>query len=279
MKRMAVITIIAIILILAGCNTTAPGERIDRDGNITIGMNFKQIRKAYIKAVYEKKLGYQHIYFQWLKDNKERVSPFADLEKWQAKIENQYQKDMKIVKNIEQKLEKMKCWQMREAIQRLYPIWYRSHAKKIADLRSKIAEKMNRKKCKVNGWKKYRYIPPIILNGKWTRGKKMKTLESFTKKVKPQRRKSKLQPYEKEIRELYAEGYRVEQIQEFLETNGIKASVRGIRWFLKLNRTLNNKKFSFKNPAAPKSKIGNEKKENRKKDSISFQEIKKLIKG
>ena len=154
MKRITIAALAAMIFILAGCNTTVPDERIDRDGNYTIGMNFKQIKKAYVKAFYEGKLGYQHIYFQWLEDNHERINPFTDLEKWRVKIDKQYEKDMKIVEKITQKLDTMKCWQMREAIKKLYPIWYRSNAGKIAKLRSQIAQKMNEKKCKVDGWKK-----------------------------------------------------------------------------------------------------------------------------
>jgi len=106
----------------------------------------------------------------------------------------------------------------------------------------------------------------------------MKTLENFVKKVEPKRRVSKLAKFEKEIHELYQQGYKVEQIQEFLESNGIKASARGIRWFLKLNKTLSTKKFYFKNPAAPAIKNENETK-SQKRDSISFQQIKELVKG
>ena len=79
----------------------------------------------------------------------------------------------------------------------------------------------------------------------------MKTLESFTKKVEPKRRKSKLAKFEKEIHELYSKGYKVEQIQEFLKLNGVSADRSYIFKFLKLNKNLNTKKFSFKNPPAP----------------------------
>jgi len=82
----------------------------------------------------------------------------------------------------------------------------------------------------------------------------MKTLESFTKKNKPKRRTSKLKKFENEIRELYKKEYRVEQIQEFLEKNGIKVARSYLYEFLKLNKTLSTEKFSFKNPVAPKSK-------------------------
>jgi len=79
----------------------------------------------------------------------------------------------------------------------------------------------------------------------------MKTLESFVKKIEPKRRKSKLAKFEKEIKELYNKGYRVEQIQEFLKLNGVSADRSYIFKFLKLNKNLNTKKFSFKNPPAP----------------------------
>ena len=82
----------------------------------------------------------------------------------------------------------------------------------------------------------------------------MKTLESFTKKNKPKRRTSKLKKFENEIHNLYQQGYKVEQIQEFLEKRGIKVKIWGIYKFLKLNKTLSTEKFSFKNPVAPKSK-------------------------
>ena len=85
----------------------------------------------------------------------------------------------------------------------------------------------------------------------------MKTLESFTKKVEPKRRQSKLKKYEKEIRELYAKGYRVEQIKDFLKDNKVEVEIWGIYKFLKLNKNLNTKNFSFKNPAPKKhNKIG-----------------------
>jgi len=78
----------------------------------------------------------------------------------------------------------------------------------------------------------------------------MKTLDSFTKKIKPNRRKSKLVKFEKEIHKLYQSGYRVEQIQNFLNKNGIQVSSSYIWRFLKLNKNLNIKSFSLQTPTS-----------------------------
>ena len=101
----------------------------------------------------------------------------------------------------------------------------------------------------------------------------MKTLESFMKKNKGERRQSKLEPYKKEIITLYKKSYKVEQIQEFLEKNGIQVSLRYIYKFLKQN--LSTKKFSFKNPAALKNKNETI---SQVSDNVSFQNLKKMIK-
>ena len=82
----------------------------------------------------------------------------------------------------------------------------------------------------------------------------MKTLESFTKKVEPKRRTSKLKKYENEIKKLYIQGYRVEQIQDFLKLNGVSADRSYVFKFLKLNKNLSTQNFSFKNPAWTRSK-------------------------
>jgi len=105
----------------------------------------------------------------------------------------------------------------------------------------------------------------------------MKTLESFTKKNKPQRRTSKLRKFENEIRELYKKGYRVEQIKEFLETRGVKITTRHIWNFLKLNKILSTEKFSFKNPVAPKNK--NETILNEDGEELNFLKLKEIVKG
>jgi len=68
----------------------------------------------------------------------------------------------------------------------------------------------------------------------------MKTLEDFTKKQPPKRRKSKLNEYGKEIKELYNMGYRVPQIREFLSINGIKISCTSIYNFLS-KKNVNNR--------------------------------------
>ena len=78
----------------------------------------------------------------------------------------------------------------------------------------------------------------------------MKTLNSFLKKEKPNRRKSKLIKFKKEIYELYKIGYRVEQIQYFLNKNGIQVISSYIWRFLKLNKNLNIKSFSLQTPTS-----------------------------
>ena len=69
----------------------------------------------------------------------------------------------------------------------------------------------------------------------------MKTLEDFTKKQSPKRRKSKLNEYGKEIKELYDLGYRVTQIREFLGENGIDITERAIFYFLSKKDVNNNR--------------------------------------
>lgn len=70
----------------------------------------------------------------------------------------------------------------------------------------------------------------------------MKKLESFKAQSPPKRRVSRLKKYEKEILELYDDGYRVEQIQDFLRQNGINVTVDAIN---KFKRNL-SKTFPYK---------------------------------
>lgn len=82
----------------------------------------------------------------------------------------------------------------------------------------------------------------------------MKKLESFKAQSPPKRRVSRLKKFEKEILKLYADGYQVEQIQEFLASNGIKVTVDAIN---KFKRNL-SKTFPYKpssSGAAQNSKI------------------------
>lgn len=60
----------------------------------------------------------------------------------------------------------------------------------------------------------------------------MKTLDSFKKAVKPKRKISKLLKFRDEIFDLYNSGYRVQQIQDFLATNGVKISKQRIWDFI-----------------------------------------------
>ena len=66
----------------------------------------------------------------------------------------------------------------------------------------------------------------------------MKTLEQFCKQNEPKRRTSKLDAYYDEITELYNRGYQIEQIQDFLKSQKIDISVRGIRKYLKSRKTI-----------------------------------------
>ena len=73
----------------------------------------------------------------------------------------------------------------------------------------------------------------------------MKTLDSFHGQSPPKRRVSRLKKYKTEILQLYDEGYQVEQIQEFLASNGIKVSVRAINKFKQnLSKTFPHKPSS-----------------------------------
>ncbi len=82
----------------------------------------------------------------------------------------------------------------------------------------------------------------------------MKILDKFCSQSPPKRRVSRLKKYETEILKLYTDGYQVEQIQEFLASNGVKVSVRAIN---KFKQNL-NKTFSYipaSSGAAQNSKI------------------------
>lgn len=68
-------------------------------------------------------------------------------------------------------------------------------------------------------------------------------IKFFMANSPPKRRVSRLKKFEKEILELYAGGYQVEQIQEFLAANGLKVSVRAIN---KFKQNLSIKKSSLK---------------------------------
>ena len=71
----------------------------------------------------------------------------------------------------------------------------------------------------------------------------MKTLEDFMHKHPPNRRQSKLKPFEDEILQMYEAGYQVEQIQEWLAQNDVNVSVRAIN---KFKQNLNSKNSSLK---------------------------------
>ena len=73
----------------------------------------------------------------------------------------------------------------------------------------------------------------------------MKTLEDFMHKHPPNRRQSKLKPFQDEILQMYEAGYKVEQIQEWLAQNKITVSVRAIN---KFKQNLNSKNSSLENP-------------------------------
>lgn len=74
----------------------------------------------------------------------------------------------------------------------------------------------------------------------------MKPLINFMANSPPKRRVSRLKKFETEILKLYAEGYQVEQIQEFLAANSVKVTVDAIN---KFKRNLSIKKSSLKTPS------------------------------
>ncbi len=73
----------------------------------------------------------------------------------------------------------------------------------------------------------------------------MKELVDFKQQSPPKRRISRLKSFKNEILELYDEGYRVEQIQEFLAQNNIHVTPDAIN---KFKRNLSTKNFTLKNP-------------------------------
>jgi len=91
----------------------------------------------------------------------------------------------------------------------------------------------------------------------------MKVLDDFKKHSPPQRRVSKLKSFKKEILELYNDGYRVEQIQEFLAQNSVNVTVDAIN---KFKRNLTSKNFSLQTLSSseaakkslPHTKVANE---------------------
>jgi hypothetical protein len=99
----------------------------------------------------------------------------------------------------------------------------------------------------------------------------MKELESFMRKHPPNRRQSKLKPFQNEILEMYEAGYKVEQIQEWLARNQVNVSVRAIN---KFKKNLNKKSSSLKTPKKVKNK-GKLKEVNHKATNAFFNNLDK----
>jgi len=59
------------------------------------------------------------------------------------------------------------------------------------------------------------------------------TIEKFAEKNKPAKRKSVLKSYRDEILKLFEDDYSVNQIQDFLKTNGVETTKRNIYYFIK----------------------------------------------
>ena len=73
----------------------------------------------------------------------------------------------------------------------------------------------------------------------------MKTLEDFMHSHPPNRRQSKLKAFQDEILQMYSNGYKVEQIQEWLALNKVNVTVDAIN---KFKKNLNSKNSSLKKP-------------------------------
>lgn len=79
----------------------------------------------------------------------------------------------------------------------------------------------------------------------------MKSLDSFLKKYKPQKkRKSKLRPFKNEIFELFEQDYQIKFIQIFLRSKNVVVAESTIYHFLKTEK----KDFKSSPPIKPKSK-------------------------
>jgi len=105
----------------------------------------------------------------------------------------------------------------------------------------------------------------------------VKNLEKFKATSPPQRRVSRLKKYADEILQLYSEGYKVEQIQEFLLLQKVKVSVRAIN---KFKQSLSIKNSSLKTPsgsAAQNSKIDTKKSAEELKNSPNINTATKLF--
>jgi len=151
MKKLTIAIATLLLFVFTGCNTVAPSDRVDRT-NLTKGLNFKQVRFKFVESYYNQKPKEEKIYWQWLKDNKERVSPFSNLKKWREKVVKQYAKDEKTIAKIRQNIEKMKCYDLIYNLTTLFGIWWRSHSQEAFNVRYKIAQKMNRTNCRAVGW-------------------------------------------------------------------------------------------------------------------------------
>lgn len=57
-------------------------------------------------------------------------------------------------------------------------------------------------------------------------------VEDFTRKVKPHHKRSKLQKFETEIRDLKRQGYSDMQVRNWLEENGIKVSRQNVQKYI-----------------------------------------------
>lgn len=152
MKKLTIVIATLLLLIFTGCNTVAPSDRVDRT-NLTKGLNFKQVKLKFVEAYYNKNSKEQKIYWQWLQDNRERVNPFLNLNKWRVKIEKQYQKDKKTIKKIDANIHQMMCYDMIHNLTTLFGIWYGSHSQEAFNARLKIAKRMNETNCRAVSWK------------------------------------------------------------------------------------------------------------------------------
>lgn len=104
----------------------------------------------------------------------------------------------------------------------------------------------------------------------------MKTLVGFMKKNKPEKRISKLKNFKNEIFELFNQGFRVEQIQEFLAENEINSSARNIYYFLK-NNSKEVKNFSLQTLSSDGTENNLGKEQEGEDDEINFKNFRKIL--
>ena len=101
----------------------------------------------------------------------------------------------------------------------------------------------------------------------------MKNLNDFLKNNEPERRISKIEPFRKEVFQLYEQGFKVEQIIDFLKGEKIETSKQNLYKFLK------SKNSSLKTPVVGEANRNTNKTDDINEiDEITISDLRKRFK-